>query len=86
MPRMTVTARRQVTLPAALCKDLGLGPGSRVAVERRRPGQRVIRVLEGAGPDWSWVGSLRRYARGKSPRPGDIRQSAAGGCTSGHRA
>ncbi len=71
---VTITAKRQATLPAALCKELGLAPGAKVAVERRLVGKENVWVLKGPGPDWSWVGSLRRYARGKSHRLSDIRR------------
>jgi bifunctional DNA-binding transcriptional regulator/antitoxin component of YhaV-PrlF toxin-antitoxin module len=83
---VSITAKRQATLPAALCKELGLGPGTKLAVERRRVGKETVWVLKGPGPDWSWVGSLRRYARGKSHRLRDIRRSIARGWASGHRA
>ena len=83
---MTVTAKRQATLPAALCEELGLAPGAKVGVERRLVGKETVWVLRGPGPDWSWVGSLRRYAKGKSHRLSDIRRSIARGLTSGHRA
>lgn len=83
---VTITAKRQATLPAALCKELGLAPGAKVAVERRLVGKQTVWVLKGPGPDWSWVGSLRRYAKGKSHRLSDIRRSIAKGWAGGHRA
>lgn len=83
---VTITAKRQATLPVALCKELGLAPGAKVAVKRRRVGKEIVWVLEGPGPDWSWVGSLHRYATGRSHRLGDIRRSIARGWASGHRA
>jgi bifunctional DNA-binding transcriptional regulator/antitoxin component of YhaV-PrlF toxin-antitoxin module len=83
---VTITAKRQVTFPAALCRELGLATGTKVAVERRLVGKEVLWVLKGPGPDWSWVGSLRRYAKGKSHRLSDIRRSIARGWVGGHRA
>ena len=83
---VTITTNRQATLPAALCKEHGLGPGARVAVERRLVGKETVWVLKGPRPDWSWVGSLRPYAKGKSHRLSDFRRSIARGWTSGHRA
>src|SRR3979490_498663 len=83
---VTITAKRQATLPAALCRELGLAPGAKVAVERRLVGKQPGGVLKGPGPDWSWVGSLRGYAKGKSHRLSDIRRSIAKGWASGHRA
>lgn len=82
---VTITAKRQATLPAALCEELGLGPGAKVGVERRLIGRQTVWVLKGKGPDWSWVGSLRRYAKGKSHRWRDIRRRIARGWASGHR-
>jgi bifunctional DNA-binding transcriptional regulator/antitoxin component of YhaV-PrlF toxin-antitoxin module len=82
---VTITAKRQATLPAALCRELGLAPGTKVAVERRRAGRKTEWILKAPGPDWAWVGSLRQYARGKSHRLADIRRSVARGWASGHR-
>ena len=86
MHLVTITAKRQATLPVALCKELGLAPGAKVAVERVLVGRQTVWVLKGPGPDWSWVGSLRRYAKGKSHRLSDIRRSIAKGWASDHRA
>jgi bifunctional DNA-binding transcriptional regulator/antitoxin component of YhaV-PrlF toxin-antitoxin module len=33
--RDNLTAKRQATLPAALCEELGVGPGDALDVERR---------------------------------------------------
>jgi bifunctional DNA-binding transcriptional regulator/antitoxin component of YhaV-PrlF toxin-antitoxin module len=82
---VTITAKRQATFPAALCKELGLTPGTKVRVERRVVGKETVWVLKGAGPDWSWVGALRSYARGKSHRLRDIRRSIDRGWRGGHR-
>ena len=80
-----ITTKRQATLPASLCKELGLTPGAKVTVDRRVVGKETVWVLMGPGPDWSWVGSLRRYAKGKSHRLSDIRRSIAQGWAGGHR-
>ena len=69
----------RITLPSALCKELGPAPGAKVAVERRRVGKETVWVLKGPGPDWSRVGSLRPCAKGKSHRLNDIRRSIARG-------
>ncbi len=76
---VTITAKRQATLPAALCKELGLAPWTKVVVERRLVGKETVWVLKGLGPDWSWVGSPCRYAKGKSHRLSDIRRGIAPG-------
>src|SRR5213594_2738457 len=44
---VTITAKRQATLPAALCKELGLAPGAKVAVERCLVGKQTVWVLKG---------------------------------------
>jgi len=74
---VTITTKRQATLPATLCKELGLAHGMKVAVKRRLAGKETVWILKGPGPDWSWVGSLRRYAKGKSHRLSDIRRSTS---------
>jgi bifunctional DNA-binding transcriptional regulator/antitoxin component of YhaV-PrlF toxin-antitoxin module len=83
---VTITPKHQATLPAALCKELGLAPGAKVAVERRLVGKQTVWVLKGPGRDRSWLGSLRRYAKGKSHRLSEVRRSIAKGWVSGHRA
>jgi bifunctional DNA-binding transcriptional regulator/antitoxin component of YhaV-PrlF toxin-antitoxin module len=83
---VTITTNRRATLPAALCKELGLAPGAKVAVERWIVGKQAVWVLKAPGPDWSGVGSLRQYAKGKSHRLSVIRRSIAKGWASGHRA
>ena len=74
---ITLTAKRQATLPAELCRDLGLQPGDKLALERRE--------VDGV-PAWimrpvsehntsSWFGALRPYASDKSHAMEDIRRS-----------
>jgi bifunctional DNA-binding transcriptional regulator/antitoxin component of YhaV-PrlF toxin-antitoxin module len=79
VPRITLTTKRQATLPKQLCEDLHVGPGDHLEVERRTLEGEVIWLLRPPGPDWSWIGSARRYARGKSHRLDDIRESIARG-------
>jgi bifunctional DNA-binding transcriptional regulator/antitoxin component of YhaV-PrlF toxin-antitoxin module len=85
MPVVTITAKRQATFPAAVCEELGLVPGARVALERRVIAGETVWLLRGQKRDWSWIGSLRRYARGKSHRLTDIRRSISRGWTHGPR-
>jgi bifunctional DNA-binding transcriptional regulator/antitoxin component of YhaV-PrlF toxin-antitoxin module len=86
MRTITITAKRQATFPASVCEELGLAPGMKIALERRVIAGQPVWVLRGRGPDWSWVGSLRRYAKGKSHRLTDIRRSIERGWASGRRA
>ena len=76
---MKITAKRQATLPASLCEELGVGPGQRVLVERRVVDGETVWVLRSRRPDWSWVGAARRYGKGKSHRWVDIERSIARG-------
>jgi len=59
---MTITSKRQATLPAALCEEIGLRPGSRVVLQRRVLDGETVWVLRSRKPDWSWIGAARRYA------------------------
>jgi len=68
MALLTITTKRQATLPAALCDELGVAPGDRLLVERRVMHGETVWVLRGRKPDWSWFGAARRYALGKSHR------------------
>jgi len=79
MRTVAITAKRQATLPAALCEDLGVGPGERIILERRVIDGETVWVLRSSKPDWSWVGAARRYGRGKSHRWRDVRRSIARG-------
>jgi bifunctional DNA-binding transcriptional regulator/antitoxin component of YhaV-PrlF toxin-antitoxin module len=85
VPRITLTTKRQATLPKQLCQDMHVGPGDHLDVERRTLDGKVIWLLRAPGPDWSWVGSARRYARGKSHRLDDIRESIVRGRAREHR-
>lgn len=83
---MTITTKRQATLPAALCEELGVGPGHRVLLERRVLEGETVWVLRGGKPDWSWVGAARRYGKRKSHRWAEVKRSIARGWGRGDRA
>lgn len=72
---MAITAKRQATLPVELCEELGVKPGDRLQVERRRVGDQAVWVITGKKPDWSWFGAARRHAKGKSHRWPDVERS-----------
>lgn len=61
-----LTAKRQATLPAALCEELGVGPGDTLTLERRELEGEPVWILRAPKPDWSWLGAARAYAEGKS--------------------
>ena len=79
MPVKTIklTAKRQATFPAGLCRDIALQPGDRVALERRQIDGRLAWVMRSVSDrrDPSWFGVLRSFASGKSHTMDDIRRS-----------
>ena len=79
MPIQTIklTAKRQATFPAELCRDLDLQPGDRLTLERRELDGApawVMRPLSGDAVP-SWFGALRPFASGKSHAMDDIRRA-----------
>lgn len=79
MASVRITAKRQATLPAALCEELGVGPGDNLVAERRVIRRETVWVLRPRRPDWSWLGAARGYAEGKSHRWREIRRGIAKG-------
>ncbi|MBM4034774.1 MAG: AbrB/MazE/SpoVT family DNA-binding domain-containing protein [Planctomycetes bacterium] len=85
MASARMTAKRQITLPHALCEQMGLKRGDRLALEKRVVDGEELWVLRRAPiagnglppPDFSWFGCLRRYAKGKSHSMDAIRKSIA---------
>jgi len=75
MASLKITTKRQATLPAALCDELGVKPGDRIEAKRRIVGGETVWVLRGPKPDWSWFGAARKYAKGKSHRWEDVQRS-----------
>ncbi len=45
----SVTTKGQVTIPKAVRDQLGIGPGSRVAIEMAQDGRIILRKVEEAG-------------------------------------
>jgi bifunctional DNA-binding transcriptional regulator/antitoxin component of YhaV-PrlF toxin-antitoxin module len=62
MPTMTLTAKRQATLPLETCKALGLQPGDVVELEARDGADGRVWVLR-PRPSRArrWLGSLAAY-------------------------
>ena len=85
MASLKVTTKRQATLPAALCDELGVKPGDRIEAERRMVNGHTVWILRGSKPDWSWFGAAGKYAKGKSHRWDDVRRSIARGWGVGDR-
>jgi bifunctional DNA-binding transcriptional regulator/antitoxin component of YhaV-PrlF toxin-antitoxin module len=65
---ISLTAKRQATLPAEVCEELGLEPGDKVGLERRLVDGEAVWILRAPGRDWSWFGAAKRYAKDKSHR------------------
>ncbi len=74
---ITLTAKRQATFPAELCRELGLHPGDKLALERREVDGATAWIMRPASKHKPspWFGALRSYASGKSHTMGDIRRS-----------
>jgi AbrB family looped-hinge helix DNA binding protein len=85
MKTITITSKRQATLPAEVCMDLGIKPGDKVELERRTIDDETVWVLRAPGRDWSWLGGAKRYAQGKSHRWESIEKSIAKGMAGGDR-
>jgi antitoxin PrlF len=47
MPTATVTSKRQVTLPAQICKELRIGAGTRIDFVKNAAGETVLRPKSG---------------------------------------
>lgn len=85
MKSITVTAKRQATLPVELCEELGIEPGDKLELERRRLEGETVWILRARGRDWSWLGAARRYAEGKSHRWEDIEKAIGEAMARGDR-
>ena len=75
MSTMTLTSKRQATLPVDLCRELGVMPGEKIELDRRVVDGETVWVLRGHRLDWSWFGAARRYGKGKKHRWTEIRRS-----------
>jgi len=79
MFRIKLTAKRQATLPVALCEEMGLAPGDSLRLERRTIDGEPVWLLRSPRPDWSWAGSLKSFAKGKDHRWDRIEESIGRG-------
>ena len=85
MRTLKITSKRQATLPAALCEELGLRPGGKVDLDRRVVDGETVWVLRSRQVDWSWFGAARRYAKGKQHRWALVRRGIERGWTGDDR-
>ncbi len=78
MGRIRLTAKRQATLPLALCNEMLVGPGDTLRVERVTLEGEVVWLLRPDRPaPGSWFGALRSYAVGLPHDMETIRRSIA---------
>ncbi len=78
MSVITLTAKRQATLPRDLCEELGVHPGDHLDVERAVVNGEAVWVLKPHRVDWSWIGSVS-VPEGVSHDLEDIRASIGRG-------
>lgn len=74
MLTMTLTAKRQATLPREVCDELGVRPGDRLDLERAVVNGNPVWVMKPHRLDWSWIGAVTVPA-GVSHDLDDIRAS-----------
>lgn len=69
MAVIKLTAKRQATLPAEVCRDLGVASGDSLEILALRHKEETVWVLKPlVKPKSKWIGSLGRYAgKGKQP-------------------
>ncbi|KAF0246439.1 MAG: hypothetical protein FD180_703 [Planctomycetota bacterium] len=75
MWNIKLTSKNQATFPKALLEEMRVRPGERMGLVREVRGGQVAYRLVPPGPDLSWIGCARKYAKGKSHRMEDIRRS-----------
>ncbi len=80
MTAIRLTAKRQATLPKALCDELHLKPGDALVLESREiDGEKVWLLKPQSDTPPEWFGRLRKYAAEKSFDMDSIRASIAKG-------
>jgi len=85
MATFKITTKRQATLPASLCEELGVKPGDSLQAQRTVVDGQTVWVLRGRKPDWSWFGAAKTYGARKSHRWADVRESIDRGWRGGDR-
>ena len=78
MFKIKVSTKRQATFPKKLCDSLGIEPGDDILLDRRIESDREVWFLTLAKQhSRPWLGSLNKYAQGKSHEMNVIRKSIA---------
>ena len=79
MTTIKISSNRRVTLPKKLCDEMRVRPGDSLVVERQLIGKENVWVFHpvprGSLSKLAWVGSLKRYAVGKSHDMASIRRT-----------
>ena len=71
-----LTSKRQATLPAQLCRELGVEPGDRIILERRKIEGEISWILKSQKNIQSkWFGCFQKYAADKEHDMESIRRS-----------
>jgi len=71
-----ITSKRQATFPAQLCKELGVGPGDDLLLERIKIGDAITWTLKPKKNRHSgWFAGLHKYAVNKKHDMESIRGS-----------
>jgi bifunctional DNA-binding transcriptional regulator/antitoxin component of YhaV-PrlF toxin-antitoxin module len=76
---ITLTAKRQATLPREVCDEMHLEPGDRLVIEPRVIDGQSVWILRPGKVDWSWIGSLQGVRKAASHDMDDVRESIARG-------
>ena len=80
MATIKLTSKRQATFPVEVCEALGLEPGDEIELApRSEDGERIWILRPKHAGRRSWLGSLRRYGRGRDHSLEVIRASVARG-------
>lgn len=84
MPTMTLTSKRQATLPRELCEELGIHAGDQLDIDRAVIDGHPVWVLKPRHLDWSWIGSAKP-PKEISHEMADIRASIGRGIAGNRR-
>ena len=76
MPSITLTSKRQATLPKELCEQLHITGGDEINLEPRVIDGETVWILRPKTVDWSWVGSVK-VPPNASHEMDDVRASIA---------
>jgi bifunctional DNA-binding transcriptional regulator/antitoxin component of YhaV-PrlF toxin-antitoxin module len=79
MSTIKITAKRQATFPAELCREMGVKPGDEIAVEKKVVEGQQVWTLVPKAASFDWFGSLKSYAQGKGHELANIRKSIGRG-------